>query len=87
MDRRKLPLVLMLLAGGMTAVIAYFKNFSLLNTLIALFAVMVLFCFIGSVIKYVLDSFDKANENKVSDEGEVIEKEAQEPEATDKPVA
>lgn len=87
MERRQLPLILMLLAGGMTAIIAYFKNFSLLNTLIALFAVMVLFCFIGSIIKYVLDSFDKANEKKVSDEGEVIEKEAQEAENEDKPVA
>jgi len=80
MDRRKLPLLLMLLAGAMTALIVYFKGMGLLDMLIALLAVMIIFNFIGTVIKNILDSFDKANEKKVSDEGEVIEKEADEAE-------
>lgn len=78
MDRRKLPLLLMLMAGGMTAVVTYFRGFNLMDMLIALLAVMIIFNFIGTLIKMVLDSFDKANEKKVSDEGEVIEKEADE---------
>lgn len=83
MDRTKLPLILMLLAGSMTALIAYFKGYGLLNMLIALFAVMVIFSFIGTVIKMILDHMDKGDEEKVSDEGEVIEKEATEAESVD----
>lgn len=78
MDRRKLPLILMLAAAGMTAVVTYFRGFNLMDMLIALLAVMIVFNFIGTLIKMVLDSFDKENEEKVSDEGEVIEKEADE---------
>ncbi|MBO7600128.1 MAG: hypothetical protein J6S95_03130, partial [Lachnospiraceae bacterium] len=43
--------------------------------LVALLSTLVVFYFIGCVIKMILDSFDKKNERKVADEGEVIEKE------------
>lgn len=82
MDRRKIPLILMLLAGAMTSLVTYFRGFELMDMLIALLAVMIFFNILGTVIKMILDSFDKAKEKKVSDEGEVIEKEADEQEAT-----
>lgn len=79
MTRKQMPLVLMLVAGSATSLITYFRGASLKTMLIALLATLVAFYFMGSVIKMILDSFEKANETaKVSDEGEVIEKEPDE---------
>ena len=70
-----MPLILMLLAGLVNALVAYFRGFTLNAMLVALLSTLVVFYFIGCVIKMILDSFDKKNERKVADEGEVIEKE------------
>lgn len=79
MTRKQMPLVLMLVAGSATCLITYFRGYTLKTMLIALLATLVAFYFMGSIIKMILDSFDKANEKaKVSDEGEVIEKEPSE---------
>lgn len=75
MTRKEMPLVLMLSAGLVTALIAYFRGFKLSAMLVALLATLVVFYFIGCVIRTILDSFDKKNAKKVADEGEVIEKE------------
>lgn len=64
----------MLTAAAVTALIVYFRGYGLKVMVIALLAVLVVFYFIGSVIKMVMDSYYKANEELVSDEGEVIEK-------------
>ena len=76
-NRKQLPLVLMLIAGAITTLTVYFKGLGLKTMLIALLAALVAFGFIGSLIEYILNSFDR-NEttSEVSDEGEVIEKEA-----------
>ena len=74
MKRQKLPAILMLSAAAITALIVYFKGYGLKVMLIALLAVLVIFYIIGSAIKMVLDSFEKRNSERVSDEGEVIEK-------------
>lgn len=70
---------LMLLAGAMTSLVVYFKGLGLTTMLIALLASMLAFYMIGCAIKMVLDSFYEKRDNKVADEGEVIEKEASEP--------
>ena len=75
-NRRQLPLLLMLIAGAITTLTVYFKGLGLKTMLIALLAAFVAFYFLGSLIEYILDSFDKKTEPEVSDEGEVIEKEA-----------
>ena len=76
MKRRQLPLLLMLIAGAITTLTVYFKGLGLKTMLIALLAAFVTFYFIGSLVEYILDSFDKKTSSEVSDEGEVIEKEA-----------
>ena len=76
MKRRQLPLLLMLIAGAITTLTVYFKGLGLKTMLIALLAAFVTFYFIGSLVEYILDSFDKKTASEVSDEGEVIEKEA-----------
>lgn len=76
MNRKQLPLLLMLIAGAITTLTIYFKGLGLKTMLIALLAAFVTFYFIGSLVEYILASFDKKNTPEVSDEGEVIEKEA-----------
>lgn len=74
-----MPLLLMLVAGAVTTITVYFRGLGLTTMLIALLAVLLVFYVIGSFIVYMLDSFEKKNEEQaVSDEGEVIEKESDE---------
>ena len=80
MDRKKIPAILMLTAAAATSLIIYARGEGLKKMLISLLAVMVAFYFIGTIIKMILDANDKKL-NKVSDEGEVIEKENIEEEA------
>ena len=79
MKRKQLPLLLMLIAGAITTLTVYFKGLGLKTMLIALLAAFVTFYFIGSLVEYILDSFDRKSAPEVSDEGEVIEKEASAP--------
>lgn len=75
MNRQKLPLVLMLIAGAVTSLTVYSRNLGLKTMLIALLASFIAFYIIGELIRMALDNIDKKNEVKeVSDEGEVIEK-------------
>ena len=77
MDRKNLPLILMLTAGAVTCVINLIRQYSVLNQLIVLLIVLVLFYVLGSAIKWTLDYFDTQNELFFSNEGEVIEKESE----------
>ncbi|MBR1852259.1 MAG: hypothetical protein IJ794_03645 [Lachnospiraceae bacterium] len=77
MNRRNLPLILMLTAGAVTCVINLIRQYSVLNQLVVLLIVLVLFYILGSVIKWTLDYFDAQNELFFSNEGEVIEKESE----------
>jgi hypothetical protein len=75
MTRKEMPLFIMLVAGLITALTAYFRGFKLSTMLITLLATLVIFYTIGCIIRMVLDSFDAKNSAKVADEGAVIEKE------------
>jgi Na+-translocating ferredoxin:NAD+ oxidoreductase RnfE subunit len=74
MDRKYLPLILMLIAGAATCIIMFFRQYSMLQQLIALLIVLVVFYGLGCILKGTLDFFDRENEKKTSEEGEVIEK-------------
>lgn len=76
MNRNNLPLVLMLVAGAITCVLNLIRGYAMLNQLTALLIVLVLFYILGSILKWTLDYFDKQNEQKAAEEGEVIEKES-----------
>ena len=87
MNRKKLPLILMLVAGAVTCIITLIRKYSVLNSLIALFIVFVIFFFLGSVMKWTLDYFDRENEKKreaeeaeaaQTDEGDTGEQEEKE---------
>ncbi|MCM1063513.1 MAG: hypothetical protein NC420_03405 [Eubacterium sp.] len=64
MNRKNLPLLLMLTAGAVTCIITYIMDYSTVAKLVSLFLVLVLFYFLGSVLKWTLDSFEKQNEER-----------------------
>lgn len=68
MNRKTMPLILMLIAGAITCVITYVKQYSVLNKLLALLIVLLVFYFLGTVLRLALDSFDKQNEEKQKEE-------------------
>lgn len=75
MNRRYLPLLLMLVAGAVTSIITFIRNFTILQKLTALLAVLVIFYALGSLLKWMLNTFDAQNQKAALDEGEVHEKE------------
>ena len=70
MNRKNMPLILMLAAGAGTCVVTLVRAYSLLASLVALFAVMLLFYCLGNGIRLLLDRFDRQNEEKAKQEQE-----------------
>lgn len=81
MNRKNLPLLLMLTAGTVTCIITYIEKYTLFGKLLSLFVVLLIFYLLGSILKWTLDFFDMQNEERLKDEGEVIEKDSEEGEA------
>lgn len=81
MKRKLIPIFLMLVAGAVTSIIAFVKDYELTRMLWTLLAALVIFYLLGILMKKVLDIFDdqikKADEEK-RNEGSVIEKEVEE---------
>ena len=71
-----MPLLLMLIAGACTCIITLVRSYSVLASLVALFAVMLLFYCLGSAIRLLLDRFDRQNEEKEKQEQESKAEEA-----------
>ncbi len=77
MNRKYMPLILMLVAGAVTCIITFIQNYSIIGKLISLLIVLIIFYVLGSGLKWTLDYFDAQNEEKKQKEGVVIEKEAE----------
>lgn len=77
MNRKNLPLILMLTAGAITCIINLIRQYPVINQLVVLLVVLILFYVLGSGIKWTLDYFEMQNDLFFSDEGEVIEKESE----------
>lgn len=84
MNRKLIPIILMLTAGAVTSIITYIRDFELIEMLWILLGVLILFYIFGLGIKRVLDVFDEqikeAEEKEKESEGSVIEKEMKEEE-------
>lgn len=76
MNRKNMPLILMLVAGAVTCIITFVQNYSILGKLLSLLIVLLIFYSLGSLLRWTLDYFDEQNEKRSKQEGEVIEKEA-----------
>lgn len=77
MNRKNIPMFLMLVAGAVTCVITFVNHYSVIEKMVCLLIALLIFYFLGSVLKWTLDYFDAQNEEKNKEEGEVIQKEAE----------
>ena len=89
MKRRMIPIFLMLLAGAITSIITYIRDYELVKMLWTLLGVLIVFYALGVVIKKTLNLFDaqieeaekkakEAEENEKEKEGPVGEEETEE---------
>lgn len=86
MNRRKLlPVLIMLLAGAMAAILLAIGKYEIKKMLWILFVVLLVFYILGCILKWSLDHIDKQNEETDNslDEGEVIEKQPEEKETNE----
>lgn len=74
MNTKRVPSIIMLLAGAVTCIVTFLNGYEIKDTLVILIWVLIVFLIIGCVIKKILDSFHMPNEDAVNDEGEVIKK-------------
>ena len=63
MNRKNMPLILMLTAGACTCIVTMVQAYSVLASLVALFAVMLLFYCLGNGVRLLLDSNRKRRRN------------------------
>ncbi|MDD2968330.1 MAG: hypothetical protein PHT89_04775 [Lachnospiraceae bacterium] len=82
MKRNLIPPFIMLMAGLLSSLIMFFMKYDTKDMLIILLVVLLIFYTIGLLIKIMMDSFEKRNSQKHSEEGEVFEKELKEDEKT-----
>lgn len=68
MNRKNLPLLLMLAAGAVTSIITYVKDYTLAGKLVALFVVLLVFYVLGTILKWALDYFDEQNQKRLEEE-------------------
>ena len=80
--RRLIPPFVMLLAGAITSITMRILHYEMKTMLIILLCVLLGFYMAGSVIKYMLDKFEKQILDASMEEGEVIEKELAEEDRT-----
>ena len=84
MKTKQIPLIVMLLAGAVASITTKLMNYELETSLWILLFVLIVFYIAGCLLKRTIDSFENENaklaeeSENVSDEGEVIEKEASE---------
>lgn len=62
MNRKNLPLLMMLVAGAVTCIINLVRNYTILGQLTSLLISLVVFYFLGCLLKWTLDHFDNQNE-------------------------
>lgn len=81
MDRKNIPIIMMLVAGVITCIITFLQKYSIIKKLVVLFVVLILFYGMGTLIKWAFDSFEKHNsEVAVPSEEEIAEEEEEEEE-------
>ena len=59
LNRKLIPIILMLTAGAVASIVTYVRNFELIEMLWILLGVLILFYLFGMGIKKVLDIFDE----------------------------
>ncbi len=76
MKLKRIPALVMLSAGAVATIVTYINHYSLEDMLVVLILTLIVFLIIGVVIMMIFESFhiDEPDEDRVDDEGEVVEK-------------
>ncbi|MCM1143204.1 MAG: hypothetical protein NC318_05190 [Blautia sp.] len=82
--RRLIPPFMMLLAGAIISIAMYIMHYPAKDMLVVLLCVLIISYLVGEVFKWMLDRFEAQIEEARMEEGEVIEKEPEEEDATAK---
>lgn len=85
MKRRMIPIFLMLVAGAITSIITYIKDYELTRMLWILVGVLIVFYVLGTVIQKTLNLFDEQIEEAEKRAREAEEKEKEEKENKEEP--
>ena len=64
MNRKNIPLVMMLVTGAVVSVITYIRNCTVQEKLAALLITLVIFWILGSILEGTLNRFDAQNEER-----------------------
>ena len=76
MNRKMLPLIMMLTAGAITSITTYIRNYTILEKLVALLLTLVIFYGLGRFIEVMLNGFEKHNEElRLAQEAALAEQE------------
>ena len=62
MNRKKMPLFLMLVAGAIVWIITFIRQYEMLDSMLAVFLSLVIFYSLGSIMRWILDKFEEQNE-------------------------
>lgn len=77
MNRKNMPLILMLVAGIVTSIFTFVKRYTISEKMLALLVTLIVFYLLGSLLRGMLDRFQAQNEKAALDEGAVVEKEGE----------
>ncbi len=76
MNRKMLPLIMMLVAGTITSIATFIRNYTIVEKLFAVLMTLLIFYGLGRLIEYMLDSFEKQNEKvRLEQEAAALEQE------------
>lgn len=65
-EGRNIPLIIMLAAGSVISIACIIYKFSLMNTLLLVFGTLILFFFLGLIIKKLFNSINRDAERRAS---------------------
>lgn len=66
---------MMLMAGAITSILTFINQYEIKDALFILLFVLIIFYFMGLIVKKIFDTYTIVNNKILEDEGEVIEKE------------
>lgn len=76
MNRKNLPLIIMLIAGAVISIITFVKDYELVEKLLLLLITLIVFYGLGSLLVFTMNYFDKVNEQKRLEEEKKAAEEA-----------
>ena len=77
MNRKNLPLLLMLISGIVTCIYTFIRQYSTLKKLVYLFVVMLVIYLLSIIVMWVVDCFKAESEKQLEEEGEAIEEDTE----------